>query len=125
MRRHPASSLGPMEIFLVLVRISGSLLDINFYFLSVYCLSLVHHLSICLSIYVCLLFYSGIFPLCPYLQCFPTFFPLMSFTVSGFMCCSLIHLDLTLVQGYRNGSIHSVLHVNQQLCQHHLLKMLS
>ena len=55
---------------------------------------------------------------------FPTFFSI-SFTVSGFMWSSLIHLDLTLVQGDRNGSIHILLHDNPQLCQHSLLKMLS
>ena len=37
---------------------------------------------------------------------FPTFSSI-SFTVSGFMWSYLIHLDLTLVQGDRNGSIHS------------------
>jgi hypothetical protein len=41
------------------------------------------------------------------------------------MWSSLIHLDLTLVQGDRNGSIRILLHDNRQLCQHHLLKMLS
>ena len=55
---------------------------------------------------------------------FPTFSSI-SFSVSGFMWSSLIHLDLTLVQGDRNGSIHILLHDNHQLCQHHLLKMLS
>ena len=55
---------------------------------------------------------------------FPTFYSI-SFTVSDFMWSSLIHLDLTLVQGDRNGSIHILLHDNHQLCQHHLLKMLS
>jgi hypothetical protein len=55
---------------------------------------------------------------------FPTFSS-MSFSVSGFMWSSLIHLDLTLVQGDRNGSIRIFLHDNYQLCQHHLLKMLS
>jgi hypothetical protein len=55
---------------------------------------------------------------------FPTFSSI-SFTVSGFMWSSLIHLGLTLVQGDRNGSIHILLHDNHQLCQHHLLKMLS
>jgi hypothetical protein len=38
------------------------------------------------------------------------------------MWSSLIHLDLSLVQGGKNGSIH-ILH-NCQLSQHHLLKML-
>jgi hypothetical protein len=55
---------------------------------------------------------------------FPTLSPI-SFSVSGFMWSSLIHLDLTLVKGVRNGSIHILLHDNWQLCQHHLLKMLS
>jgi hypothetical protein len=58
------------------------------------------------------------------LRLFPTFSSI-SFSVSGFMWRSLIHLDLTLVQGDRNGSIHILLHDNQQLCQHCLLKMLS
>jgi hypothetical protein len=58
------------------------------------------------------------------LRLFPTFSSI-SFCVSGFMWSSLIHLDLTLVQGDRNGSIHILLNDNHQLCQHHLLKMLS
>ena len=55
---------------------------------------------------------------------FPTFSSI-SFSVSGFMWSSLIHLDLTLVQGDRNGLILICLHDNRQLCQQHLLKMLS
>jgi hypothetical protein len=54
---------------------------------------------------------------------FPTFSSI-SFSVSGFVWSSLIHLDLTLVQGDRSGSICILLHDNCQLCQHHLLKML-
>jgi hypothetical protein len=65
------------------------------------------------------------FPPVPmYLRLFPTFSSI-SFSASGFMWSSLIHLDLTLVQGDRNGSIRILLHDNHQLCQHHLLKMLS
>jgi hypothetical protein len=55
---------------------------------------------------------------------FPTFSSI-SFNVSGFMWSSLIHLDLTLVQGDWNGSIRILLHDNSQLSQHHLLKILS
>jgi hypothetical protein len=40
------------------------------------------------------------------------------------MWSSLIHLDLTLVQGDKYGSIRILLHDNNQLCQHQLLKML-
>ena len=46
--------------------------------------------------------------------------------MTGVQTCALpiFHLDLTLVQGDRNGSICIPLHDNHQLCQHHLLKML-
>jgi hypothetical protein len=37
----------------------------------------------------------------------------------------LIHLDLSLVQGGKNGLIHILLHDNHQLCKHHLMKMQS
>jgi predicted membrane-bound mannosyltransferase len=52
-------------------------------------------------------------------------FSSIGFTVSGFIWTSLIHLGLTLVQGDKNGSICILQHDNCQLCQHHLLKMLS
>jgi hypothetical protein len=52
----------------------------------------------------------------------PTFSS-VTFSVSGFMCNSMIHLDLSFVQGDKNGSIHILLHDNCQLKQHHLLKM--
>jgi hypothetical protein len=58
------------------------------------------------------------------LRVLPTFSSL-SFSVSLFMWSSLIHLDLTVVQGDRNESIHILIHDNCLLCQHHLLKMLS
>jgi hypothetical protein len=61
-------------------------------------------------------------PICSRL--FPTF-SCISFSVSGFMWRSLIHLDLRFVQGNKNGSFHILLHANCQLSQHHLLKMLS
>jgi hypothetical protein len=58
------------------------------------------------------------------LRLFPTFSSVI-LRVSGFMCHSLIHLDLSFVQGDKNGSIHIILHDSCQLCQHHLLEMLS
>ena len=48
---------------------------------------------------------------------FPTFSSL-SFSVSGFMWNSLNHLDLSFVQEDKNRSIHILLHVKRQLCQH-------
>ncbi|CAO2631641.1 hypothetical protein LEMLEM_LOCUS21397, partial [Lemmus lemmus] len=41
------------------------------------------------------------------------------------MLRSLIHLDLSFVHGDRYGFIFILLHVDIQLCQHHLLNMLS
>ena len=64
------------------------------------------------------------FPCAHIFEAFPTFCSIC-FTVSGFMWSSLIHLDLISVQGDKNVSIHILLHDNRQLCQHHLLKMLS
>ena len=61
-------------------------------------------------------------PMCSRL--FPTFSSI-SFNVSGFMWASLIHLDLSFVQGDKNRLISIFLHDNCQLNQHHLLKMLS
>jgi hypothetical protein len=55
---------------------------------------------------------------------FLTFYSIR-FSVSGFMLRSLIHLDLSFVQGDRCGSICILLHADIQLEQHHLLKMLS
>jgi hypothetical protein len=52
-------------------------------------------------------------------------FSSINFSVSGLMWRSLIHLDLSFVQEDKNGSIRILLHDNCQLCQHHLLKMLS
>ena len=43
----------------------------------------------------------------------------------GFILRSLIHLDLSFLHGDRYGSICILLYVDIQLCQHHLLKMLS
>ena len=59
---------------------------------------------------------------------FPSVLPTFSsmrFSVAGFMLRSLIHLDLSFVHGDRYGSIFILLHVDIQLCQHHLLNMLS
>jgi hypothetical protein len=40
------------------------------------------------------------------------------------MLTSLIHLDLSFVQGNKYGYIHILLQADIQLDQHHLLKML-
>jgi hypothetical protein len=54
----------------------------------------------------------------------PTFSS-MIFSVSGFILRSLIHLDLSFVQGDKCWSVFILLHVDIQLVYHHLLKILS
>ena len=49
----------------------------------------------------------------------------INFSVPGLMWRSLIHLDLSILQGDKNGSTHILLHDNHQLCQQQVLKMLS
>ena len=61
-------------------------------------------------------------PMCS--SVFPTFSSIR-FSVVGFMLRSLIHLDLSFVHGDRYGSILILPHVDIQLCQHHLLNMIS
>ena len=55
----------------------------------------------------------------------PPPFSFIRFSVSGFMCSSLIHLDLSFVQGDKNISIRILLHDSHQFSQQHLLKILS
>ena len=55
---------------------------------------------------------------------FPTFSSIR-FSVFDFMWRFLIHLDLSFVQGHKNGSICILLLGDYQLNQHHLVKMLS
>jgi hypothetical protein len=59
-----------------------------------------------------------------YLRLFPTFSPIR-FSFSGFMWRSLIYLNLIFVQENKSESICILLHVDRQLKQHHLLKVLS
>jgi len=61
-------------------------------------------------------------PMC--LRLFSNFSSINS-SVSGLMWRFLIHLDLSFVQGDKNGSISILLYADLQLNQHHLLKMLS
>ena len=63
------------------------------------------------------------FPCANIFEVSPTYSSI-NFSVSGFMWSSLIHLDLSFVQGDKNGSIYILLHDNCQLYQHYLLKML-
>jgi hypothetical protein len=80
-----------------------------------------------LSILECepLVFCSGSCLLCQCLQGLVPSFCSVILSVSSFMLRSLIHLDLSSVQGDKYGSICILLHAGIQSDQHHLLKMLS
>jgi hypothetical protein len=47
------------------------------------------------------------------------------FSISGYMCRYLIHLDLDFVQRIKNGPICILLNADHHLSQHNLLNMLS
>jgi hypothetical protein len=49
----------------------------------------------------------------------------ISFKVLGLTLISLIHFELILVQGNRQGSSFNLLHVDTQFSQHHLMNRLS
>jgi hypothetical protein len=115
----PLSDLGLVKILSQSVGGLFVLLTVSFA-LQKLCNFMRSHLSILdLTAQAIAILFRNFFPLCPYLQGFP---PL---SVSGFMWSSLIHLDLSYVQGDKNGSISILIHANHQLSQHHLLKMLS
>jgi hypothetical protein len=59
--------------------------------------------------------WSNVFPI----------FSLITFTVSDLTSRSLIHFEFMIVQGERLGSTFSLLQVEIQFSQHHLLKRLS
>jgi hypothetical protein len=65
-----------------------------------------------------------LFPCAHIFEAFP-YFLLYKFQCLWFYVELLDPLRFILVQGDRNRSIHILLHDNFQLCQHHLLKMLS
>ena len=56
---------------------------------------------------------SGNLPLCPCIQGSSPALYSMRISVSGFMWRSLIHLDLSFVQGNKNGSIFILLHADE------------
>jgi hypothetical protein len=54
-----------------------------------------------------------------------TTFSSTRFSVFGFIWSTLIHLNLSFVQGDKNGSIYILLHDTHQLNMHHFLKEMS
>jgi hypothetical protein len=83
------------------------------------------HLSILdLTAHAIAVLFRNFFPCAHLFEAFPHFL-LYKFQCLWFYVEFLDPLDLTLVQGDKNGSICILLQENHQLCQHHFLKMLS
>ena len=80
-------------------------------------------INVCLSVYAIGLMFRTQSPIPICLRGPPNFSP-ETFSVTGFILRSLIHLDLSFVHSDIHGSICSLLFNIFQLCQHHLLKML-
>ena len=120
----PPSDLGLVKIFSQSVGCLFVLLTVSFA-LQKFCNFMRSHLLILdLTAQSYAVLFRNFSPVPIFLRLFHTFSSI-SFSVSGFMSSSLIHLDLSFVQGDKNGSISILLHDNSQLSQHHLLKMLS
>jgi hypothetical protein len=117
----PQSGLGLVKILSQSVGGLFVLLTVSFA-LQKLCIFMRSHLSILdlTAQTIAVLFRN--FPPVPISLRFFLTFSSISFTVSGFMWSSLILLDLTLVQGDRNGSIHILLHDNHQL-EHRFLSL--
>jgi hypothetical protein len=120
----PLSDLGLVKRFSQSVSCRFVLLTVSFA-LQKLCNFMRSHLSLLvLSAQAIAVLFRNFSPLPISLRLFSTFSSI-SFSVSGYMWSSLIHLDLNFVQGDKKGSIHIILHDNCQLSQHYLLKMLS
>ena len=120
----PISDLVLVKIFSQSVGCHFVLLTVSFALQNLYNFMRSHLSILDVTAQAIAVLFKNISPVPISSRLFPTFHS-KSFSVYGFMWSSLIHLDLSFVQGDKNGSIHILLHDNCQLCQHHLLKMLS
>ena len=118
------SDVGLVKIFPHSVGYCFVLLIISFALQMLLSFRRSHLLIVDLSVCVTFVVFRKWFPVPMRPSVLPTFSS-MRFSVVGFMLRSLIHLDLSFVHGNRYGSIFILLHVDIQLCQHHLLNMLS
>ena len=116
--------MGLMEIFLHSVGCHFVLLTVFFALQKLLSFRRSHLLIIALSVCAAGVLFRKWFPVPVCSSVLPTFSSIR-FSVVGFMLRSLTHLDLSFVPGDRYGSIFILLHVDIQLCQYHLLNMLS
>jgi hypothetical protein len=115
---NPLSDLGLVKILSQSVGSLFVLLTVSFALQKLINFKRVHLSILDLITQVIAVLFRNVSPVPISSRLFPTFSSI-KFSVSGFMWRSCF------VQGDKNGSIHILLHDNHQLCQHHLLKMLS
>ena len=120
----PLSDMGLVKIFSHSVGYCFVLLTVSFALQKLLSFRRSHLLIVSLSVCAAGVIFKkwSLVPMC--LSVLPTFSSMM-FSVTDFMLRSMTHLDLSFVRGDRYGSIFILLHVDIQLCQHHLLNMLS
>jgi hypothetical protein len=120
----PLLDLGLVKIFFHSVGCHFVLLTVSFA-LQKFCSYMRYHLSIpFLTAQAIGVLFRKFSPMSICSRFLPTFSSI-KFSVFGFMWRSFIHLELSFVQGDKNGSTRILLHANCQLSQHHMLKMLS
>ena len=120
----PLSDEGLVKIFSHSIGCRFVLLTVSFALQKLFSFRRSHLLIVSLSVCAPGVIFKKWSPVPMRSSVLPTFSS-MRFSVAGFMLRSLIHLDLSFVHGDRYGSIFILLHVDIQLCQHHLLNMLS
>ena len=125
----PLSDVGLVKIFSHSLGCCFVLLTVSFALQNLLSYRMSHLLIVSLSVCAAGVIFRKWSPVSMCSSVFLTFSS-MRFTVAGFILRSLIHLDLihldlSFMHGDRYGSIFILLHVDVQLCQHHLLNMLS
>ena len=118
----PLSDVGLVKIFSHSVGCHFVLLTMCFALQKLFSFRRSHLLIVSLSVCAAGVIFRKWFPVPMCSSVLPTFSSIR-FGVAGFMLRSLIHLDLSFVHGDRYDSVFILLHVNIQLCQHHLINM--
>ena len=120
----PLSDVRLVKIFSLSVGCHFVLLTVSFALQMLFSFRRSHLLIVSLTVCAAGVLFRKWFPV-PMRSSVLLTFSSIRFSVVDFMLRSLIHLDLSFVHGDRYGSIFILLHVEIQLCQHHLLNMLS
>ena len=119
----PLSDVGLVKIFFHSVGCRFVLLAMSFALQKLFSFRRSHLLIVSLSVCAAGVIFRKWFPVPMHSSVLPTFSSIR-LTVAGLMLRSFIYLDLSFVHGAKYGSIFILLHVDIQVCQHHLLNIL-